>query len=78
MKALEATTMRDVGAKDRKGKPVSTWAQKMDQDIVDHILNHSKYNTASVPELLRFIRNMWTHYKQLPENVKVMKMNFVE
>ena len=69
LKALEGATLRDLGVY-KKGD--FTWDQIMHKDLISHMLEYTKYDFRSVPDLLLFIRNLWTHYKQVPKNVKVM------
>lgn len=74
-KALKAITLRDIGS-NPKGKLVVKWDQAMHRDIINHMRKHSNYNFKRVSDLLRFMRNMSSHYKQLPNNIKVRNVFF--
>ncbi|PON86312.1 Serine/threonine protein kinase [Trema orientale] len=86
---LKALTLKIIGT-NSEGKPVFGWDQTMPQDLVnhmlkDHMLNDNitevqvyYYNYCSVPDLLRFIRNVKTHYKQFPEDVESLMIGVSE
>ncbi|PON40116.1 Serine/threonine protein kinase [Parasponia andersonii] len=73
---LEAIIDLKVIGANCEGKPVIRWDLTMPEGIINYMQNDTKsgYNYRKVSELLRFIRNMWTHYIPLPENVKSLMM----
>ncbi|PON40113.1 Serine/threonine protein kinase [Parasponia andersonii] len=82
---LIALTLKIIGA-NCEGKPVSIgWNETVPEDLINLMLidntkevQKNYYNYRSVPHLLRFIRNVKTHYKQFPEDVKSLVIGVSE
>ncbi|PON86308.1 Serine/threonine protein kinase [Trema orientale] len=73
---LEAVTLKDIGA-NCEGKPVFRWDRTMHEGVMNHMLIDNitgvqkyYYKYYNIPDLLRFMRNLKTHYIQFPKNVK--------
>ncbi|PON86315.1 Serine/threonine protein kinase [Trema orientale] len=73
---LEAIIDLKVIGANCEGKPVIRWSLTMPEGIINFMHNGNKhgYNYRKVSELLRFIRNMKTHFIELSENVKSLMM----
>ncbi|XP_062090784.1 serine/threonine-protein kinase/endoribonuclease IRE1-like [Humulus lupulus] len=52
-----------------EGVSNTCWNQNIHEDIITHMRNYHRYDFASVRSLLRFIRNMSIHYKQLSPHI---------
>eukprot|EP00866_Antonospora_locustae_P000879 jgi/Antlo1/879/438 len=53
-----------------------TWMGRLDRTIVDNLCSRRAYNQNSVQSLLRAIRNKGRHYKELPEDIKMIYKTF--
>lgn len=53
-----------------------TWMDRLDSTIVDNLCSRRTYNTNNVQSLLRAIRNKGRHYKELPEDIKMIYRTF--
>ncbi|KAJ3108810.1 bifunctional endoribonuclease/protein kinase ire1 [Physocladia obscura] len=62
LKQLERGAEKIVGSK--------TWAAKLDRRILEDVRSFRQYDTKTIQDLLRVIRNKRNHYQELSEEVK--------
>ena len=58
LQQLEAVSQQAVGGPD--------WATALDPDVVANLGKYRKYNTSSLRDLLRVIRNKHNHFREMP------------
>jgi serine/threonine-protein kinase/endoribonuclease IRE1 len=46
------------------------WSQELDDDLVNNVQRFRSYNTSSVRDMLRLIRNKHHHFEELPTKLK--------
>jgi serine/threonine-protein kinase/endoribonuclease IRE1 len=46
------------------------WSDKLDQTLMQNLLKVRKYDTRSLRDLLRVVRNKYVHYRELPKDVQ--------
>lgn len=46
------------------------WHKRLDRTLLDNLGKYRKYDSASIRDLLRVLRNKKHHYQDLPENVQ--------
>lgn len=59
--ALEACSTEAAGGK---------WGQKIDQQLLGDVQKYRRYNTSSLRDLLRVIRNKYNHFDELCPELK--------
>ena len=62
LSALEASSGAAIGGTD--------WAEGMDGELLANLGRYRKYNSASLRDLLRVIRNKHNHFRELPEELQ--------
>ena len=50
----------------------SSWAAKLDTELIGTLRKHRSYNTCSINDLLRVLRNKVHHFKEMPTRLQAM------
>jgi hypothetical protein len=50
---------------------IGLWDAQLDKALLENLGKYRRYNSRSIRDLLRVIRNKCNHYRELPQSVKV-------
>lgn len=53
---------------------IGLWDAQLDKALLENLGKYRRYNSRSIRDLLRVIRNKCNHYRELPQSVKVRGM----
>ena len=67
---MDRTLLRSLEACAEEAIGGPSWAAKLDAEFLGNLGKYRKYNSSSLRDLLRVIRNKHNHFREMPEQLQ--------